>query len=179
MQDTLEYPFRANPRTTLLAIAFFGACGLWMARNAVTNDRGVIINGLITLETGGATTLYWCMAGVCALFVIAGAIGLSGNRGRPRVVRLTPTHLVAPRNGFAREATTIPLTDIRDLGMQEIHRQRIMTIHHTGGNLSIVQSMLPGAAAFDELYGALAARLSDIHASRHAGATATPHERRG
>lgn len=160
MNDTLEYPYRPSTKMMLLAILFFGACAAMMARAAITNDRGLIIDGIITLSEHGAVVFYWCVAAVSALFVAAGAWGLVAGRGQPKFVRLTPAELSAPRNGFAKEPTVIRLSDIQGVSVQTIQRQRLITIRHPGGSLSIAQSMLPGAAAFDELIGALQARLS-------------------
>ena len=168
MDDTLEYPYRPNPKTMLLAILFFGACAAVMARTAITNDRGLILNSIITMSEQGATTFYWCVAGAAALFVAAGAWGLLAGRNAPRFVRLTPAELSAPKNGFAKEPTVIPLRQIQGMNVQTIQRQRMVTIHHTGGSLTIAQSMLPGAAAFDELCGALAARLEAMSPERGA-----------
>ncbi|HET7463419.1 MAG TPA: hypothetical protein VFJ82_19360 [Longimicrobium sp.] len=162
MNDTLEFPYRPNPKSMLLAILFFGACAAMMARAALTNDRGLILNGVITFSEHGATVFYGSVAGVAALFVAAGAWGLLAGRGTPRFVRLTPAELSAPRNGFTREPTVIRLRDIQGVSVQAIQRQRLLTIQHPGGKLSIAQSMLPGAAAFDELCAALGARLEAV-----------------
>jgi hypothetical protein len=167
MNDTLEFPYRPNVKRVLLAILFFGACAAVMARAAVTNDRGLILNGLITLSEHGATIFYGCVAGASALFVVAGAWGLLAGRNTQGFVRLTPSEISAPRNGFAKEPTVIRLGDIQGLRVQTIQRQRLITIRHPGGSLSIAQSMLPGAAAFDELREALAARL-EAHARQSA-----------
>lgn len=162
MNDTLEFPYRPNAKTMLLAILFFGACAAVMAREAVTNDRGLILNGIITFSEHGATIFYGCVAGAAALFVVAGAWGLLAGRNTRRFVRLTPGELWAPRNGFAKEPTVIRLRDIQGVRVQTIQRQRLITIQHPGGSLSIAQSMLPGAAAFDQLCAALSARLETL-----------------
>jgi len=166
MQDTLEYPYAAKPRSILLAIGFFVACAAVFVRAAATNDRGLIIEGLITLSTPRATIAYWCMAAVSMVFVAAGAAGLMSNRRGPRVVRLTATELQAPKSAFARQPTVVRLDDVRGVALREIHRQRMLTVAHSGGSLTITQSMLPGRAEFDALSEALHSRLQRRDASR-------------
>jgi hypothetical protein len=168
MNDTLEYPYKANPRAMFLAMAFFGACAAMMARAALTNDRGLIINGVITLETVGATRFYWCVAAVSLLFVAGGMAGLIAGRRSPRSVRLTATELSAPKHGFARQPTVIPLSEIQNVGMMTMHRQRMLTIHHARGSLTVTQSMLPGADAFDQLHDTLISRLQHRDSVPHA-----------
>ncbi|HET7229675.1 MAG TPA: hypothetical protein VFJ16_06725 [Longimicrobium sp.] len=157
-QETLEYEFRVKATPMLLAIAFFGACAAMMARTALTNDRGLILNGVITFEPGGATTFYWCVAAVALLFVAAGAYGLMAGR-KPLLVRLTADEISAPRSVFAKVPTVVRLDDIRDVGVMDVSRQVLLIIHHTGGTLNIAQSMLASPAAFQELHRALMARL--------------------
>ncbi|HYH79130.1 MAG TPA: hypothetical protein VEX86_05015 [Longimicrobium sp.] len=157
--DTLEYPYRANTRTILVAMAFFGVCAAVMAHAAVTNDRGLIINGVISLGVDGGTRFYWGVAATAALFVAAGALGLRAGRSNPMVVRLTPTHFSAPKHAFVKEPTSIPLSNVNDIAVTTIHKQRLLTVYHPNGTLSVAQSMLPSSAAFEELHALLAARV--------------------
>jgi hypothetical protein len=147
----------------LLAVAFFGVAALGLARAAIKNDRGLIIDGLIALSQGGATIFFWVLAALSGVFVAVGLAGMLAGRSTPRFVRLTPAELSAPKNGFARQPTSVRLGDIHDVYVQEIKRQRMLTIRHAGGSLTIMQSMLPGAGAFEELHDALIARLQHIH----------------
>jgi hypothetical protein len=168
MPDTLEYPYAAKRWTMLLAIAFFGVCGVFLVRAATTNDRGLIVDGLITLSPPNATIAYWCLAAASVAFVVIGAAGLMASRSWAHVVRLTDAELQAPKSMFARNPTVVRLDDVRGVTLQEIHRQRLLTVRHAGGSLTIAQSMLPGRAAFDALADALDARLQRRDAARGA-----------
>ena len=68
---TIEYPYKPRPRVMLGCVAFFGLIAAGMTYEAITNDRGLILNG-IPLSPRGATIFYAVVAGVCALFVLAG-----------------------------------------------------------------------------------------------------------
>ena len=163
--QTLHYPYKPRPWFVLLGAAFFGVIAVFAAHEALTNDRGLIINGLIELSVGGATIFYWCMAAVSAAFVavtipmfVVGLIGKS-------VLTLTATDLAAPRSIFSRRPTVIRLSDIKQIVVQTVQKQRFMTVYHSAGNLSIAQSMLPSRAAFDDIHAALMARAREARAS--------------
>jgi hypothetical protein len=153
----LEYPYKANVWMMLAGIAFFGACTAMMVYAALTNDRGLILNGIITFSMDGATVFYWCVAAVCVLFVLFATFALVSGVANPMSIQLTPTELSAPRNGFSRKRTAIPLNDIVDVGVLTVQRQRFMNVYHRAGKLSVAQSMLPNPEAFEKLHAALVA----------------------
>lgn len=159
MTDVLEFPYRPKAGPMLAAIAFFGVCTAIGAYAASTNDRGLVINGLIELETGGATTFWWCLTALAAAFVAAGAYGLYRGHTSDLSVRLDSTQLSAPRNGLARQATVVRLKDIQDVGVGAYGKQRWLTVAAPGANLHIAASMLPDEASFDRLHQALVSRL--------------------
>lgn len=159
MPDVLEYPYKPNPRAMLLAIAFFGACAAAGAYAAETNDRGLIINGLVELSPGGASVFWWVLSALSLAFVAGGSFGLYRGRTAAVPVRLTATELSAPKNGFVRRATTIPLREIQDVSVGAYGEQRWLVFSSPVANLNIMESMLPDRASFEALYAALAARV--------------------
>jgi hypothetical protein len=167
MSDSpLEYPYKAKAGIMLACIAFFGACAATMAHAALTNDRGLILNGILEFGTQGATVFYWCVVGVSAVFVLMGTLGLISGFKNPGSIRLTATELSAPKNGFTRKATRIPLREIVDVGVQEIQKQRFLTVHHRSGKLSVAQSLLPNSEAFEKLHAGIVAGVNRVHAPR-------------
>jgi hypothetical protein len=160
--ETLEYPYKPKLWAMALASSFFAACALGMVYAARTNDRGLILNGLIEFSTTGATTFYWWVAGASALFVLAGLAGLAMSVLGAQRLRLTATEIAAPKSVFSREATVVPLADVEAIEVQTIQRQRLMNIRHPRGKLSIAQSLLPDASAFDALLHALEERVARL-----------------
>jgi hypothetical protein len=165
MSDSpLEYPYKAKAGLMLACIAFFGACAATMAHAALTNDRGLILNGILEFGPQGAAVCYWCVAGTSLLFVLMGVLGLISGFRNPGSIRLTATELSAPKNGFTRKVTRIPLREIVDVGVQEIQKQRFLTVLHRAGKLSVAQTMLPNSEAFEKLHEALVAGVNRVHA---------------
>jgi len=163
MNDTLEYPYRPSPRTMLFAIVFFGAAAAVMARAAATNERELILEGILHLSVAGATKFYAGVSFTALLFVVAGALGLASGRRTPRFVRLTPTEISAPKSAFAKQPTVVPLSQVREIEVQVIQKQRMLNIYHAQGSLTVIQSMLPSPVAFDELHDALLANLERLN----------------
>lgn len=156
--NTLEYRYRPKPWIMLAATAFFAAAGALVTMEALTNERGLIVQRFIHLSPQGATIFYWCVAALCALFVLAGLASFMVGLASKRYLRLTSTEISAPKFGWSRSNTVVRLAAITQIAVQTIQKQRILNIYHRGGKLSIVQSFLPNAAAFEEVHKALVSR---------------------
>jgi len=153
----LEYPYKPRPLIMLFCILFFGAGALMMGHEAMTNAAGLIINGIIRLGVEGATWFFWGMTAVSALFVVAGLFGLVNSATSKKSVRLTSQELLMPRTAFARAPTSIAVSDIVDVRTQQIQRQRFLNVYHRSGKVTIAQSLLPNAEAFEKLHATLLA----------------------
>jgi len=151
MEYQKEYPYKPRIIIMLGASLFFAAIGAMFTKEALTNDRGLIINGIITLGPGGATIFYWVMAGASALFVLGGLWGIIIGLTTDRRLTITETGIRAPKGGYSRQYVAIRFSDILNVTMQSVNKQRFLTVHHTNGKLSIAQSMLPGKEAFEEV----------------------------
>jgi hypothetical protein len=71
----IEIPLVKPYLLMALALLLFGGGGLFMLHRAESNDRGLIINGIIHLETGGADVFYAVLGllsvGLAALTVLS------------------------------------------------------------------------------------------------------------
>lgn len=151
----IDHPYKPKAWAMALAALFFAAIALLMVREAMTNDRGLVLNGILHFSERGATIFYWFIAALSGLFVAVGVpaffIGLSSSH---RLV-LTDSSVSAPKYGFSRRPTVVPISSITGLDVQEIHRQRMLNIRHKAGKLTIIQSWLPNEAAFDGFVASL------------------------
>ena len=66
---------RPYPLLALAALMFLG-CGWFFIHDAETNDRGLVINGLIHLGTDGADTFYVVMAVLSIAMGVMGVVGI-------------------------------------------------------------------------------------------------------
>ena len=143
----------------LLATLFFAGMGAFMALEAMTNERGLILQRIIHLSAQGATVFYWSIAITCALFVLAGLAGFIAGLVSERYLRLTPTEISAPRFGWSRTDTVVRLAEVTQIALQSVQKQRFLNIYHREGKLTISQSFLPNAGAFEDLHKAIVRRV--------------------
>lgn len=156
--ETLSHPYRPKAWVMAAASAFFGAGALFMGHEAIVNDRGLVINGLIHLGPDGATVFYWCIAALCAAFVAVGIPAFIVGLLSSHRVTLTATEISAPRFGFSRTPTVVKLMDVQNVNLQVVQKQRFLNIYHPSGKLTITESYLPSRAVFEELCSAIVSR---------------------
>ena len=163
--QTLQYPYKPKAWLMLLGAVLFGAMAFFMTSEVQTNDRGLILNGIIHLSVHGATIFYWCMAAVAGAFVAVAIPMFFVALVSKSVLTLTATDLIAPRSGFSRRPTVVRLSEVKQVVVQMVQRERFIKVSHAGGTLNIAESMLPSRAAFDELHAALVARTRGVKAA--------------
>lgn len=157
--DYVEYPYKPKPGKMFAAFFFFGAGTIILAHRALTNDRGLVLNGIIHFDIDGATTFYWCitalsgaMAGLGLMLVL---IGLTSNQ----TLSLSDEELSAPKWLLSPSNTIVPLSSILRLELKSVRNLHFLSVHHRGGKLTIQAQKLPDADAFAEV----CARLADHH----------------
>jgi hypothetical protein len=156
---SLTYAYRQKTWKIVLGLLFFAGCAWIALHTARTNDRGLIINHLIELETPSATIFYWGIFAVCAAFVPLGLAGLWVGRAGGRRITLDQQAITLPKNAWSRESRTIPLAEITGLSMQTINGQTFLHMRLTSGKASLVGSMFPSKADFETFSAALAERV--------------------
>ena len=158
--NEVRYPYKPKIVVFLLSTLFFVGCTLVFANMALTNDRGLLLNKIIEFSTEEATLFYWGLGAASAAFVIIGIAGLLSNFTTKKEVVLTEDGITAPKSGISKKIVSVKFSEITDLYVQSIHRQRLFNIVHQSGKLVIPQSMLPNKQAFEELIDLVAERIS-------------------
>lgn len=156
--ETLRYDYKPKAWVMALSGLFFAGCGVVLTKVALGNDRGLIINGIIRLETRDATTFYWVLTAACVAFVVFALVGVVRGMGAPGQVVLDRTAISAPKGALNGEVVTVPLLSITDVRIMEVKSQKMLIILHPGGKLTIQRSMLPTREDFEEVVEQLAAR---------------------
>jgi hypothetical protein len=151
--DGIEREYDYKPKWTHIVFCalFFGLGAVVLGVKAASNDRGLIINGMIELGPDGATMFYWilCMCGV-------GFVAISAFLAYHRLTlhqRLTlgPAAVIFPESRWSADEKVIAYRDISALSTDRIHGQQFLYITHLRGTYTIMASMLPSKAAFDEV----------------------------
>lgn len=156
--ETLRYPYR--PKTWVMALAglFFALCAVVLGYMARDNDRGVLINGLISLDTDQASIFYWVMCVLSIGFVVASLFGIVMSLREPREVMVDSTGVTVPAGRWSSDTVTIPFASITDLRIQQVQSQKFLIIRHSDGKHSVVRSMMPSRADFETFAEAVIAR---------------------
>ncbi len=154
----VRIPYKPNKIIFLLAIAFFGVCAGIMGNVAASNDRGLILNGIIEFSPQGATIFYWVISFLALAFVLVGIFALVKSMFSKREIVITNDSITSPKSGFSKQNITVNFSDITGISMQTIQKTKILNIEYPGGKLSIPNSMLPSKASFEELVSQLQKR---------------------
>ena len=154
----MRVAYKPKTLTMILAGGFFLLCAVVLVFRAASNDRGLILNGLINMDQGGATTFYYVLAGLGGVMSVGGFIGFVQSLRGPKFVELDETGVAFPGN-LGQKPVHIAYDAIKRLEQGGAYRQRWLYIFHTGGQHAIMSSMLANAAQLDEIEALLAQRI--------------------
>jgi hypothetical protein len=153
-----EYPYQPRWRTIVLGGGFFGLCALFLGYRATTNRRGLILEGFIRLDPDQANVFYGVLAALAVGFVLASCFLAYHRLTFEQRLTFGPTVMTVPSSRWSRATRQIAYRDIRQVTVASVSGQTFLHVHHTGGKSTIVASMLPSPAAFDEVRALLAAK---------------------
>lgn len=156
--ETLRYTYRASAWKLALAALFFAGCAVIMAKAAIGNDRGLVINGIIHLDPGSATVFYWVIFAISLLFVAGGMLGVVRALGPAQEVTLDRVALSAPRTGLRSELVRVPVASITGVETMRMRSQEFLIVRHREGKLTISGGMLPHKQDLGTLAAALEER---------------------
>jgi hypothetical protein len=125
---------------------------------AMHNDRGLIINGLIELEAGGATTFYTVLAAASAAFVAIGLWAITAHFRAPSYLVLGDALLSIPSR-LGRKPRSVPYASIRGIDLLNVRGQSMLKLATAGGEVTIAAMMLQSDAQLLEIGEILGSRV--------------------
>jgi hypothetical protein len=158
MTEPIEYIYKPKIGGVVLGLFFFGGISFAFGRMALTNDRGLILNGF-HLGLQGANIFYWLIAAASGGFTALCVLGLAAaflgkNDG---VLRLTETGLEIPQ-GVLKKTRTVPFTEMSQIKVHIISGQHFLVIQQGQKKVQISQSALPDSAAWEHVCKTIAER---------------------
>lgn len=155
-----EFPYRSRWTTLAFAGGFFGLCGGFFMYRALTDDRGVVINGLITLAPHAARLVYWGLA-IGSFAFVAASIFLA-------IARLSTSHRIAissdailfPAGRWTSRECAVPFAGITEVKHIETHGQEFLYIYAGGLRYTIAKGMLPSNRDFEVITAILQGKLA-------------------
>jgi hypothetical protein len=145
------YPYKAKPRSLFLGSLLFGGVAYFFANQALTNDRGMIIEHLITLDTAGATIAWWVLAALSAGFVVIALISGINGLLHPKVLRINVDSIELPHGLFQRLFARIPYSSITRISETEVHKQKFLYLHTGNKKYALTCGLLPNAQVYNDI----------------------------
>ena len=160
MEVPRRIPYTPRWGTIIACAGFFGACAAFMAYKARHNTRGLVLNGIITLEPAGATVFYWVMALLAAGFVLIAFLMTVNRLSSPRYLEVGTDALLLPHGRFQRQISRIAYADIQSVSEGQVSGQRFLYIHAGGLRYTLTASLLPDNDTYNAVKDLLISRAS-------------------
>jgi hypothetical protein len=155
--DVLRYRYVPRLRPMLLAVVFFSVCLVFYVWRAWSNDRGLIINGLLELETAGATIFFATLGALSGGFVAIGLWALLVRLRGPSYLVLDEASLSIPSR-FGGKPKVARYSTMRDVQLLTVQGQSMLQITTDGRTLTVASIMLASDEQLREVGEALAQR---------------------
>ncbi len=151
MGKEVEFEYRPPYLPNFVLVIFFGTSAWFVALEALSNERGLVVNKVISLSAGEASAIYWALALASLVVVGVGLVGIArAVRGNEFVV-VAPNELRAPKSALNGRIVAMKYADIQSLHVETTYAQRSLKIRHKEGSYSIPEAMLPRKEKFEEL----------------------------
>lgn len=159
---TKEYPYRVRWPLLLLISVGFGAATWFFGQLALTNDRGLVINGIIHFNETYATLFFALLAVLSGAFASVGIIGIirSGLVPAPMLV-LEEDQMRVPSGLFQRHTKIVSFADVKGFEFMGTGGNHLFTVR-TANEKAVINSQLLGSKErFEEVCRTIMDRLPE------------------
>lgn len=151
-EEERSYLYGARTEGLVAGTLFFGVGTIVSACIAATNDKGVVIEGIIKLGVNGATIFYWILTAMSAAivsFVLYAAFRKSTN---PRHLVVSHDCIKVPGPVWSDYNRTILVEDIQRVSVIQRRHSRTLRIHSSSAqSVDIQDILLPQNSDLDEI----------------------------
>jgi len=144
-------PYRPRWTPLIFGAVFFSFCAAILAWQAATNERGLILNGIITLSPHGASAFYWVLAGLSSLFVMLEVVLAFARIRGSAFLELTADTLVIPRGFAGRKFRRIPYAEIVAISEFSVTGTKSLGIRTVTGQYWVAAGVLPSNEDYEAL----------------------------
>lgn len=135
----------------LLGALFFGACAVVLFWQTLTNERGLVIEGLIHLGPSGARGFYGGLTALSLGFVVTACVVMIVYSGRTLEVVLDDAGLTTPGPVWRLAASrSVRFADVTQVREQKVSGQHFITLIAPAQKVWIAKGHLPDGA-FEEI----------------------------
>jgi hypothetical protein len=136
-----SYDYRPNAGKMVLAIVFFAVCA-GVGYLATTDNKALLIDGVIYLTPDQAKIFWWVITGLSVAMSLGGVLGLIQAMIGDQRLKLTDEAVTLPKSAFGWATVTIPYHDIVALGITAVRNQRFLRIKTARKTYTIMESRL-------------------------------------
>ena len=145
-----RFPYNASWKLVFMVCGFFGLCAVVLGREALSNDRGAIINGIITLDQFGASTLLWVLTGAAVIFVLIGILIAIRKIANPVELIFDENELVLPHGFMQRFIDRIPYSEMTEAFEIDTSGQKMVQIVTQKKKYVISAALLGSRKSYEE-----------------------------
>jgi hypothetical protein len=156
-----KHPYNASLKAMALCGLFFGICAVFYWQQGLTNDRGMIINGIITFDTFQSTVFYWVLFACSAGFVLIAMLAAARRIKIPREIEFDEKGINLPYGLMQMKTTRVLYSDIMDLTETKIYSQLYLTLTTPSGKYNISRSLLPDKETYNDIQAFLIELISN------------------
>jgi len=149
--EEIRFPYKPKLIPAILAILLFGGAAIFMTHQAMNNDRGLILNGIIKFSVEGATVFYWALAVFSTILPFLGLLTIIQSLTVKREITIRKNNFTSPKNSFSSKEITMNFLEISDIHIQEIQKNKSLVIFDGKEKLIIPEQMLSDKKSFEQL----------------------------
>jgi hypothetical protein len=166
MSEIKQYEYQAKITTLILCIGLFAPMGVFFANKAMTNDVGLVINGIFKLSPTGADNFYWVLCAFSTLFVLFSIAALTHRllQKGPQYVEISETAFTIPKNLFQSEKVIL-FENVKNIQRQDVKGNVTLTFEAVNVKGHIANTNFKSKDEFEEATNLI---LQRIQASRSA-----------
>jgi len=164
MEHSIEkiYKYEMGWGLLLSATIISSGLGYFVARKALTNDVGLLINGIIELDTGGATIFFWCLAIFMFFLSFIGVMGIVEKiKGKNRIA-ITKDGVILPNVPWKKGEAYFSYDSVKKLTFNKLKKIDILDINTSCGKYRIASNRLAESEDFNDISQVISDRVKLI-----------------
>lgn len=149
----IKFPYKPNIATLSLSILLLFFLTIIVSYIANADTQFLFLYRIFDLSIKDEIIIYWCLSASFGLLTLFGLNTLAGALMFEKEIVLSEDKIIIPENGVSKKTITFKFSEVTDVYVQAMYKQKTLNILHPQKKLSVHQNYLPSKKSFDELAG--------------------------
>jgi hypothetical protein len=158
-----EFSYRASWKNIVVPFSLGAVLGALAAHEASTNNKRLIINGLIELSVSQATVFFWAISVFMFALVLLALMSLLQKLRGPTRIAVTRNGIVVPGPPWAPTERYFLFSDITSMKLVNIYKQNILQVVTRIGKFAVTQQNMSSVEEFKSIVMLLKERANLKH----------------